>query len=67
MQDGKRKSIVIDAKILRVFFQNEGWSRVNHQEFTAALSAVLQSLQEHWRAEVVLELAGREESDFSGL
>lgn len=51
MQDGKRKSIVIGAKIL-MFLQSEGWNRVNSQEFTAALTAVLQSLQEHWRAEV---------------
>lgn len=29
----KRKSIVIDAKIF-MFLQNEGWSRVNSQEFT---------------------------------
>lgn len=60
MQDGKRKSIVTDAKIL-MFLRNEGWNGVNSQQFTAALTAVLQSLQEHWRAEAVPAWAGREE------
>lgn len=39
MQDSK--SIVIDAKIL-MFLQNEGWNRVNSQEFRAALTIALQ-------------------------
>lgn len=60
MHDGKRKSIVTDAKIL-MFLRNEGWNGVNSQQFTAALTAVLQSLQEHWRAEAVPAWAGREE------
>lgn len=61
MQEEKRKSIVIGAKIL-MFLQSEGWNRVSSQEFTAALTAVLQSLQEHWRAEVGPAWAGRDES-----
>lgn len=78
MQDGKRKSIVIDAKIL-MFLQNEGWNRVKSQEFRTALTAALQSLQRalesrgrasmgrERRVPVGRAWAGKQESDVSWL